>query len=64
MHPPANERCQIYVPRARGGEELVRCSNTGTHWVSWPASIGEDDDPDDFYSWECDEHSVPSKGAA
>lgn len=55
MHPPANQRCQIY------GDTSERCINNGTHWVSWgrcqhPGSAHDTDNGCDveFFSWECD----------
>lgn len=56
MHPPANQRCQIYSEATS-----VRCVNTGTHWIKWGGRCSCDDslctDPvceSDFFSWECD----------
>jgi hypothetical protein len=56
MHPPANQRCQIYSEAT-----TVRCINDGTHWVPWGGCQHLTDSHDaphacDFehYSWECD----------
>lgn len=63
MHPPVDQRCQIYVPVVLGERELVRCQNEGTHWEKWPGCGCKNDDPDvcegDFFSWECDGQHVP-----
>lgn len=66
-HPPADQRCQIYT-QLHGGDELVRCSNRGTHWVQWGGCNCADPDPDlcesEFTSWECDDHSPNAEEAA
>lgn len=56
MHPPANQRCQIYSEATS-----VRCISQGTHWEKWggtcqlPHALGHDPACEtDFYSWECD----------
>lgn len=60
--PPANRRCQIYTTLPGDENQVERCVNEGTHWVKWSgcSCIDEDGDDcmDDFYSWECDQHSV------
>jgi hypothetical protein len=58
MHPPAQQRCQVY------GTTSVRCANNGTHWVKFGngcscggvvcADMSRCDR--DFYFWECDGH--------
>lgn len=62
MHPPADQRCQIYItgqwaPEDASFKRMVRCSNPGDHWVAWggcdcgdPTSVVCESD---FYSWEC-----------
>jgi hypothetical protein len=63
MHPPVDQRCQIYfqLPGGRPGD-LVRCVNDGTHWLKWGGCGCEPDDPDlcegTYYSWECDDHAI------
>jgi hypothetical protein len=57
MHPPANRRCQVYVPIHPGGRDLDRCINEGTHWEEWPGCGCDDEDDgmcaEDFFTWEC-----------
>lgn len=66
LAPPANPRCQIYLPRSADvNEGLKRCANEGTHWVKWSGcgciDDSADDCTDDFFSWECDDH-LPKAG--
>ena len=39
MHPPANRRCQVYIPEQIDGRNLDRCINEGTHWELWPGCV-------------------------
>jgi hypothetical protein len=63
MHPPVDQRCQIYVQAAPGSRDLNRCVNPGTHWEDWPGCSCIPCDPEtcdgDFYSWECDGPHLP-----
>lgn len=69
MHPPANRRCQVYIPKDADGRSLDRCVNEGTHWELWPGCVCPDPDEDvcmdDFYTWECGgPHRLPEQEAA
>ncbi len=67
MHPPANQRCQIFTTAA-GPEDrnLYQCVNNGTHWEEWGGGCGCDDlhqnCEDVFFSWECTGPHVIDEG--
>lgn len=61
MHPPANQRCQIYIGDPDhmdpDGRDLSRCENEGDHWEKWGGCQCAVPDSEfcegDYLSWEC-----------